>query len=84
MKALIDPRSKRVAQIVANPKVFEVAPPLVFVDAPAGVTTAHGYVAGAFVPPQSVPVGPPEDRLSARDLWTILKAKGVVSDADLP
>lgn len=59
MKALIDPRFERVAQI--EDAEFPVAAPLFWVDAPAGITTQHTYD-GTFHPPPPDPAPPlPED-----------------------
>lgn len=55
MRALIDPRENRVAQLVEDENEFAVAAPLFWTDAPAGVTTQWTYQDGEFLPPPEPP-----------------------------
>lgn len=59
MKALVE-ETGRVAQIVANDKMFPVASPLRWVDAPAGTTPQHTYDGAEFVPPAPSPAPGPD------------------------
>lgn len=54
MKALIDPRFQRVAQLVSDAAVFAVAEPLHWIDVPVAlepyITTLWGYDGTQFLP----------------------------------
>lgn len=58
MKALIDLRTSHVLQVEAEE--FPVASPLLWVEAPEGITVHHTYVEGQFAaPPEPEPEPPP-------------------------
>lgn len=58
MKALISPlENNRIAEVLANAKIFPVAEPLYWIDCPADCTTEWTYQEGEFIPP--IPPAPP-------------------------
>jgi hypothetical protein len=80
-KALIDPRSSRIAQVMAVDEVFPVGPPLYWKDCADGVQADKYVLSGEQILPKQETGNPPPKSETER-LMLLLKEKGVLSEQD--